>query len=420
MPSGRLAFLGSILLALTITLGLTVLIMQPPAQDVLELALIFGATGLGASLLGFGSHRLGWWRRASSLTQSLTVGHMLAALVGLVIVLLAARLMFINKHDLTLAAMLLLFASSVAVSFGYFLSNSITERLKQLDLGARRLSEGNFATRVMIGGRDEVADLGRAFNRMAEKLEEAERESARLEAARRDFIAGASHDLRTPLTSLRAMLHAIADGVVEDPAEYVQRCLRVVGQLASLTDDLVELARLDSSSAPLERSPGSIGEVVGRAIEGASLRAEEKGVRLGRGAPPDLAPIPIAEDKIARVLQNLLDNAIRHTEEGGEVWVEVQERDGTVEVSVQDSGEGISPEHLPYVFERFYRAEESRSRGGMESGGVGLGLAIAKQLVEAHGGRIWAESTPARGTRITFSLPKDAVLRRAQDTAVQG
>ncbi len=407
MLSGRLVFVGSILLALTITLGLTVLIMRPPAQDVLQLALIFGATGLGASLLGFVSHRLGWWRRASSLTQSLTIGHVLAASVGLVIVLLAARLMFISEHDLTLAAMLLLFASGVAVSFGYFLSNSITERLKELDRGARRLSEGDFAARVSVGGRDEVAQLGRAFNRMAEKLEQAEQESARLVAARRDFIAGASHDLRTPLTSLRAMLDAIADGVAEQPAEYIQRSLRVVAQLTSLTNDLVELAQLDSGSARWQRTPGSIAQIVQASIEDSALRAEERGIRLAGAAPPNLKPLLMAEDKIARVLQNLLDNAIRHTGEGGEVQVEVRESNGMVEVSVQDSGEGIPPEHLPHVFERFYRGDKSRSREGMEKGGVGLGLAIAKELVEGHGGRIWVESAPAHGTRITFVLPRD-------------
>jgi signal transduction histidine kinase len=407
-----LGFVGSILLALLITLGLTVLIMRPPAQDVLELALVFGSTGLGASLLGFVSHRLGWWRRASSLTQSLTVGHLLAALVGLIIVLVAAGLMFINKHDLTLAGLLLLFASSVAVSFGYFLSNSITERLKQLEGGARRLSEGDFGTRVNLSGKDEVAQLGRAFNRMAERLEQAEAESARLEVARRDFIAAASHDLRTPLTSLRAMLDAIADGVVEQPDEYIQRSLRVIAQLTSLTDDLVELARLDSGFAPLQRSPGSIGQVVTAAIEGAVPRAKEKGVRLAARVSPNLAPLPISAEAITRVLQNLLDNAIRHTGQGGEIEVGVHDRNGMVEVSVQDSGEGIRPEHLPHVFERFYRGETSRSRDGMETGGVGLGLAIAKELVEAHGGRIWAESAPSRGTRIAFALPRDGAGAR--------
>ncbi len=408
MASGRAAFLGSILLALFITLGLTVLIMRPPAQDVLDLALIFGATGLGASLLGFGSHRLGWWRRATSLTQSLTLGHLLAASVGLVIVLVAARLMFISEHDLTLAAMLLLFASSVAVSFGYFLSTSIADRLAELDRAAQKLSAGDFAVRVRTQGRDEVAQLAQAFNRMADQLEAAARESERLEAARRDFIAGASHDLRTPLTSLRALLDAIADGVVDDPSEYVQRCLGVIAQLTSLTDDLVELARLDSDSAPLQRVPGSIGEIVQSALESAAPRAEGKGVRLDGGVPPGLDPVPMAEDKIVRVLQNLLDNAIRHTAQGGEVQIEVRDQNGALEVSVRDNGEGIPPEHLPHVFERFYRGEKSRTREGADSGGVGLGLAIAKQLVEAHGGRIWAESDPAHGTRITFSLPKQA------------
>ncbi len=381
--------------------------MRPPGQDLLELGLIFGGTGMGASLLGFVSHRLGWWRRATSLTQSLTVGHLLATLVGLAIVMLAARLMFINKHDLTLAGLLLLFAGGVAVSFGYFLSNSITERLKELDHGARRLSEGDFAARVNVGGRDEVAQLGRAFNRMAEKLEQGEQEATRLEGARRDFIAGASHDLRTPLTSLRAMLDAIADGVAEQPAEYIQRSLRVVAQLSSLTNDLVELAQLDSGSARWQRTSGSIAQIVQAAIEDSALRAEERKIRLAGAAPPNLKPLWMAEDKIARVLQNLLDNAIRHTGEGGEVQVEVRERDGIVEVSVQDTGEGIPPEHLPHVFERFYRGDKSRSREGMEKGGVGLGLAIAKELVEGHGGRIWVESEPAQGTRITFSLPRD-------------
>jgi len=384
-----------------------VLIMRPPGQDLLELGLIFGGTGMGASLLGFVSHRLGWWRRATSLTQSLTVGHLLATLVGLAIVMLAARLMFINKHDLTLAGLLLLFAGGVAVSFGYFLSNSITERLKELDHGARRLSEGDFAARVNVGGRDEVAQLGRAFNRMAEKLEQGEQEATRLEGARRDFIAGASHDLRTPLTSLRAMLDAIADGVAEQPAEYIQRSLRVVAQLSSLTNDLVELAQLDSGSARWQRTSGSIAQIVQAAIEDSALRAEERKIRLAGAAPPNLKPLWMAEDKIARVLQNLLDNAIRHTGEGGEVQVEVRERDGIVEVSVQDTGEGIPPEHLPHVFERFYRGDKSRSREGMEKSGVGLGLAIAKELVEGHGGRIWVESEPAQGTRITFSLPRD-------------
>lgn len=395
--SGRRLFLSSISLALVVCLGLAVLVMQPPPQDVLDLALIFAATGLGASLLGFLAHRVGWWARASSLAHSLTLGHLLAALVGLAIVFVAARLMFINQHDLTLAGLLLLFASSVAVSFGYFLSNSIVDRLRALHDGARRLSEGDFSTRVAVTGRDEVAELALAFNQMAERLEKAEAESARLEQARRDFIAGASHDLRTPLASLRAMLDAIADNVAEDPADYIHRSLRVIGQLSRLTDDLVELARLDSASVPLELSPGSITEVIHSAVEGAAHGAEGKGIRLTSSG--QAGRVWMSEDSISRVLTNLLDNAIRHTAPGGEVQVQLQERNGSVQVSVQDSGQGIPADQLAHIFERFYRGEQSRTQGG-----VGLGLAIAKELVEAHGGQIWAESAPERGTRISFTL----------------
>ncbi len=395
--SGRRAFILSISLALVISLALAVLIMRPPAQDLIDLTLIFGATGVAASLLGFLSHRAGWWARASSLSHSLTVGHLLAAMVALVTIAVAMRLMFINQHDLTLAAVLLLFASSVAVSFGYFLSNSIVDRLRQLDLGARRLSEGDFSTRVQVTGRDEVAQLGKAFNEMAERLQKAEQESERLERARRDFIAGASHDLRTPLSSLRAMLDAIADGVAEDSEEYIRRSLRVIGQLSRLTDDLVELARLDSASVPLELAPGSINEVVHSAVEGAAHGAEHKGIRLRTDGQAGRAWM--SEDEISRVLTNLLDNAIRHTDSGGEVLVQMQERNGTVQVSVQDNGAGIPPDQLPHIFDRFYRGERSRTEHG-----VGLGLAIAKELIEAHGGQIWAESEPRRGTRITFSL----------------
>jgi signal transduction histidine kinase len=384
-----LTFVIALGLTLAATLGLAALIMRPSLQELLDMAIMFGVAGLGASLVGFASVQAGWWRRATSLTQTMTVGHVLAAVFGLVIVLLAARLMFIN------------------VSFGYFFSNSITQRLKALDRAAVRLSEGDFSVRVDVAGRDEVAELGKAFNAMAMRLEEAERESEGLEKARREFIAGASHDLRTPLSSLRAMLDAIADGVVEDPTDYIRRSQRVITQMSNLTDDLVELATLDSGAAPLERSPASIEEVIESAMEGAVIRAEKKGIELTGPVRSDLPMIPMATNKIGRVLQNLLDNALDHTASGGEVAISAQERNGTVEVAVQDNGEGIPSENLPYVFDRFFRGEKSRSRADSEVSGVGLGLAIARELVEAHGGTIWAESGSEGGTRITFALPKE-------------
>ncbi len=405
--SRRLTFIITLGLTLAATLGLAALVMRPSPQELLDLAIMFAVAGLGALLVGFVSVQAGWWRRATSLTQTLTAGHVLAALFGLVIVLLAARLMFISEHDLALAGVLLFFASSVAVSFGYFFSNSITQRLKVLDRAANRLSEGDFSVRVDVAGRDEVAELGQAFNVMAERLEIAERESEKLDKARQEFIAGASHDLRTPLASLRAMLDAIADRVVEDPTDYIRRSQRVITQMSNLVDDLVELATLDSGAAPLERSPASIEDVIEVAMEGAVLRAESKGIELTGPAPGHLPMIPMATNKIGRVLQNLLDNAIDHTASGGEVAISALEGNGNVEVAVQDNGEGIRPENLPYVFDRFYRGEKSRPRADSDVGGVGLGLAIAKELVEAHGGTIWAESGSEGGTRITFALPKE-------------
>lgn len=407
MRSRRPTFVISIVLSLALTLGLAVMIMRPTPQELLDLTLIFVATGLGATVMGFLSVQVGWWKRVNSLIQSLTIGHLLAAFVGFAIVLVAARLMFINTHDLALAGVLLFFASSVAVSFGYFFSNSITERLKVLDRAAQRLSRGEFTVRVEVLGKDEVAQLGQAFNAMAAQLEDAEKESRRLEAARRDFIAGASHDLRTPLTSLRAMLDAIADGVVEDPTEYIGRSQRVIAQMSKLADDLVELAQLDSGAAPIERTPSSVSEVIDGALERAALKADARGVQLRGSAPTGLASVLMEESRIGRVLQNLLDNAINHTEPGGEVRVSAMERNGTVEVTVRDSGAGIPPEVLPNIFERFYRGERSRARGESNTGGVGLGLAIARELVVAHGGAIWAESAPERGTSITFALPRE-------------
>jgi len=403
----RLTFLVTIGLTLGATLGLAALIMRPSRPEFRDLALLFAVAGVGALFVGFVSVQVGWWRRATSLTQTLTVAHVLAALFGLVIVLVLAGLMFINEHDLALAAVLLFFASSVSVSFGYFFSTSITQRLKELDRGASRLSEGQFSVRVHVAGKDEVAELGLAFNAMAERLENAEHEAERLEKARQDFIAGASHDLRTPLSSLRAMLEAIAEGVVEDPADYIRRSQRVITQMSNLTDDLVELAALDSGAAPMERSPGLIEEVIETALEGAALKAESKGVELIGPGHIELPLIPMAADKIGRVLQNLLDNAIYHTGPGGTVNISALGRQDAVEVTVGDSGKGIRAESLPYIFERFYRGEESRPRADGNGGGLGLGLAIAKELIEAHGGSIWAESSAESGTRITFSLPNE-------------
>ena len=409
-------YLLGILAALALTVALAFAFMHPPAKDLLSLALLFGLTGSASALIGFVSHRLGWWRRLRSLNQTLTLGYIVAAMLTLINVWITARLMFINQeHDLTLAGLLLLFAGGISVSFGYFLSTSLTHALRDVVRAASRVSEGDFSTRVRVEGRDEVAQLAQAFNAMAARLETGDREARALDAARRDLVAWASHDLRTPLASLRAMLDALADGVVTDPetvARYVRQSQAEIVRMNALIDDLFELAQMDTGSLTLRCDAGSLSDLISDTLEGFTARAQARGITLRGSVAPGVDPVWMASDKISRVLQNLIENAFRHTPKGGKIQLRAEVLDGMALVSLKDTGGGIAPQDLPRIFDRFYRGDAARSRShaqeGFDGGGAGLGLAIAKGLVEAHGGRIWAESVPGHGTVMRFTLPKSA------------
>jgi signal transduction histidine kinase len=407
-------YLLSILAALALTVALAFAFMHPPAEDMLSLALLFGLTGSASALIGFVSHRLGWWRRLRSLNQTLTLGYIVAAVLTLINVWITARLMFINQeHDLTLAGLLLLFAGGISVSFGYFLSASLTHALRDVVRAASRVSQGDFSTRVRVEGRDEVAQLAQAFNAMAARLETGDREARALDAARRDLVAWASHDLRTPLASLRAMLDALADGVVTDPetvARYVRQSQAEIVRMNALIDDLFELAQMDTGSLTLRCDAGSLSDLISDTLEGFTALAQARGITLRGSVASGVDPVWMASDKISRVLQNLIENALRHTPAGGQIQLRAEVLDGMALVSLEDTGEGIAPDDLPRIFDRFYRGDAARSRShareGFDGGGAGLGLAIAKGLIEAHGGRIWAESVPGHGTVMKFTLPK--------------
>jgi signal transduction histidine kinase len=417
-PTRRLwTYLAGILAALTLTVALVVAVMRPPLNDLMSLALLFAITGGGSAVIGFLSHQLGWWRRFRSVSQTLTVGYIVAAGLTLLNVLLTARMMFINAHDLTLAGLLLLFAGGISVSFGYFLSTSITLALAEVARAAERLSEGEFSARAQVAGRDEVAELARAFNTMAARLEQADADERALDAARRDLVAWASHDLRTPLASLRAMLDALADGVVSDPesvARYLQQSQSEISRMSALIDDLFELAQMDAGNLVLRGEASSLSDLISDTLEGFSARALARQVQLTGSVDPRIDPVWMAPDKISRVLRNLVENAIRHTPPGGQIEVRAEPGSGDagakVAVKVRDTGEGIPLADLPRVFDRFYRGDAARTRGqageGRLSGGAGLGLAIAKGLVEAHGGQISIESTLGKGTTVEFTLPR--------------
>jgi signal transduction histidine kinase len=406
-------YLLGILGALALTVTLVITFMHPPPEDLLSLALLFLFTGSASAAIGFAAHRLGAWRRLRSVSQTLTLGYLIAAALTFINVWITARLMFLNDHDLTLAGLLLLFAGSISVSFGYFLSTSLTQSLRDMVRATRRVREGDFAARVQVEGRDEVARLAEAFNAMTARLEAADREARTLDAARRDLVAWASHDLRTPLTSLRAMLDALADGVVTDPetvARYLRQSQNEIARMNALTDDLFELAQMDTGRLTLRCDAGSLSDLISDTLEAFTARARTKGLTLRGSVDAGVDPVWMASEKVSRVLQNLIENAMRHTPSGGEIHLRAEVQNGTVVVSLRDTGEGIAPEDLPRIFDRFYRGDAARSRNrareGAEGSGAGLGLAIAKGLVEAHGGRIWAESAPGRGTVMKFTLPK--------------
>lgn len=405
-------------LALLVAVGLALLLavgwLGAPNQDAIDLVQYLLFSGLIS--VGLGAGVLLWLRRGQGrLWQQVTLVYTLGVVIALFNIFLTAQLMFISAdHDLLLLVLLLLFAAVVSLTLGYTLARVLSERVTALCRGAQELAEGNLQARVPLGGADELAQLAQEFNHLAARLAASDAERQRLENSRRELIAAISHDLRTPLTSLRAMIEALADGLVEDPATVTRYLTTMRGQVSHLNgliDDLFELAQLDAGALRLDLQRVAPGDLVHDAVEGIYLQADARGVVLQSRIAPELGPVLAAPQKIERVLYNLLSNAIRHTPAQGSVTVSVarfepaaSERSSKASVifEVSDTGEGIAPEDLPYVFDRFYRGEKSRSRA---TGGAGLGLAIARGIIEAHGGRIWIESTREQGTSVRFTLP---------------
>ena len=202
------------------------------------------------------------------------------------------------------------------------------------------------------------------------------------------------------------IVEALADRVVEDPetvARYLDTAQRQIDSLSLLLDDLFDLAQIDAGGLQLERHPNSICDLISDTLETFSALAARQGVTLEGAAPPEVDPVVMDVGKIGRVLNNLLDNALRHTSEGDKVYVCAAVQADHVRVEVSDTGEGIPPKDVPHIFERFYRGEKSRNRA---TGGTGLGLAIASGIVEAHGGQIGVESAVGQGTQVWFTLPR--------------
>ena len=288
-----------------------------------------------------------------------------------------------------------LIAIAIAVIIAFLFSRRILAPVKSLASSARSIGRGDFSQRPKVKGSGELGELATAFNSMADDLERAEK-------LRRDLIADTAHELRTPLSNVRGYLEAIRDDVVKPDAATINSLYEEVTLLSRLVNDLQDLALAESGQLKLVRQAEDIAQLVGQAVASAGAQAMAKGIAVVNEVPDGLPPCEADSQRVRQVLHNLLDNAMAHTPRGGRVTVRAEHRGDQVEVSVADTGEGIPAAELPNIFERFYRVDKSRARA---TGGHGLGLTIAKRLVEAHGGTIVVQSEVGRGSRFAFTLP---------------
>jgi signal transduction histidine kinase len=282
-------------------------------------------------------------------------------------------------------------SATAAVGAGLLLARWTSQSLRRVGDASARLAAGDLAARAPSGGPSEIALLAEGFNSMAASIEQ-------LFDARRELVAWASHDLRTPLASMQAMIEAIEDGLAA-PEDYLPTLREQVRTLSLLVEDLFELARIDAGALTLELRQLPVSAIVDSTVRLLRPEAAARKVELVVRADGETTA-QVAPEKIERVLFNLVTNALRHTPPDGSVAVNVARRDGEVVVEVEDTGAGLEPEALERMFERFWRADRARSTAGM-----GLGLAIARGLVEAHGGRIWAANRDQGGARVSFTLP---------------
>ncbi len=290
-------------------------------------------------------------------------------------------------------------AAAAAVGVAGLLSVGLSQRILQpvqaLTAAANQLEQGDLNQRVQVNRRDEIGTLAHAFNAMADGLQ-------RQEQLRRQMVTDIAHELRTPLTNIRGYLEALQDGYMDASPGVIDSLHQESLLLHRLINDLQELSLAEAGQLKLDPQPVALAELVEPIVGGMRPQLNEKSLTLTTGLPPDLPLILADPARTGQVLRNLLQNAITYTPERGRITLSAQIEGDELLIQVQDSGPGISPEHLPHLFDRFYRADESRNRA---TGGTGLGLAIVKVLVEGMRGRVWAESVIGEGARFWLALP---------------
>ncbi len=345
-------------------------------------------------------------RWAGTLPRQLALAVAIAVTPVLVALLVIGLLMVLSGHDVALVAAIVVAAGVLGAIAAKLIAGAILDDVESIRDGLGAVGRGQRDVVIETTARDELAELADAANAMIVRLrtEEAAREQS--DAARRDLVAAVSHDLRTPITSLRLLAEAVDDEVVDGELRrtYLERMRTHIDILSTLIDDLFELSRLEAGDIrwSLERVP--LDALVGETVEAMRLEAEAKGVSVAYEVSERLGAARANPEKLQRVLFNLIQNAIRHTPADGSVVVRAEPVADQIEIEVADDGDGIAPEERERVFTAFYRGGADAARTG---GGAGLGLAVSRAIVEAHGGRIWLPDSSV-GTRVRFSLPAAA------------
>jgi signal transduction histidine kinase len=396
---------GSLVLAI-----FAAFLLGVPSADLPAVAVLLAVAGGGGGLLALLLIRPAVLGRLGGVRAQLVGAGLIGSLLLLGMMLAGARAMFISGHDLSLLLTMLTFAAALSVGFSLLCAMPLASRIERVRAGTERIAGGQLGSEVRVEGHDEVAGLADDFNRMARALEEAVEREREMEKARRDLIAAVSHDLRTPLAATRALIEALTDGIAADPqteGRYLSSASRELAHLSRLVDDLFELARIDAGVLQLTLEEASLHDLISDTISSFQPQADQRGVRLVGEVARDVDPVLANPSRLQRVLHNLVSNALRHTPADGTVALRATPEGEEVRVEVADTGEGITAEDLPRVFERSFRGEQSRTRPKKDGApGAGLGLAIARGLIEAHGGTMDVESDFGRGSSFRFTLKR--------------
>jgi signal transduction histidine kinase len=380
--------------AAAITGGLLVAMDQPRDEIALLLLVLVTIAFVWLAM----THVITMRTVAGSLRRHYAAGVLGAVGLVLVSALAGTRLMVVSRRDAEVVAVMLAFSVIVALRVTSLLSGHAAVQITRLGERLGPLAAGRGAEPVPETGPRELADLAIAANAMARDLAASDR-------ARRELVAAVSHDLRTPIASLGLLVDAVADGVVTSPeeiADYQARMRVHLAHLRELVDDLFELARIDAGDVAWERVPVVVAELVEETAEAFRPAADERSITLAERVQPALPPVAASPERLQRVLFNLLENAVAHAPVGGSVTLTVDGADGLVRFEISDTGAGIAIDDAPRVFDRFYRGGDDAAR---PIGGAGLGLAIARAIVEAHGGRIWVANPGDPGARMAFTVP---------------